>query len=464
MKTTPSTPDISIWNLQMRDNWLVWNGCALPHLAETYGTPLYVVNRNLLEETYRNMTDVFEAEDIDIRLFFSFKTNPVPEVLKILAKLGAGGEVISDFEFWLARRVGLKGSQIIVNGCTKKANLLKQAVESKAALINVETVSQLRSLLDVANQRGQDANVGLRINPGLRRRRFDLTSSTGSASSHMGFLPGSPGLSESFSLLRDNPRLRFRALHFHIGSGIRSIQPYKQALLSLLKVWEEVLRHGFHPEILDMGGGFNIPTLKELNLWEALGSLGWGMTRRAAIGKRQNHLIRDIVRFYAETLRDFSQKNGISLPKLYVEPGRALTARSQLLLLTVQEVIDRGKRGSLFALCDGGAMSISSSLLSEYHTVFLTNRADREPERRYNVLGSMPTPLDLVATRCLLPELERGDVLAVMDVGGYFTSTGNTFAGPRPAIAMIDDGLAKLIRRRETFDDLILRDVEASHD
>lgn len=462
MKRTPLLPNIENWNLEHRGEELYWNGCNVIHLAQKYGTPLYVVNKHLLEESLQGMIDAFRAEDLDAHIFFSFKTNPVPEVLKTIIKLGAGAEVISEFEFWLSRKLGLEGSKIIVNGCIKSPELLKQAVESDVALINVETVSQLSTLRDITRELGRKVNVGLRINPALRKRRFDLTSATGSSTSHMGFLPDSSELSMALNTLQEEPQLKFRAFHFHIGSGIRSLRPYKEALPKVLKVWEGVLSHGFTPEILDIGGGFTIPTLKELNLWEAVRLFGWGKTRPPRLEKRQNDLLRGIAQLCSQKLQSFSRKYGIPMPEVYVEPGRALTARSQLLLLTVHEMIKRGKAGPFFALCDGGAMSLSPLFLSEYHTVMVANRASQGRLRKYNILGNLPTPLDVVALRRDMPEILPGDVLAVMDVGAYFTSLGNNFAGPRPAIVEIENGSATLIRRRETFEDLISRDERFS--
>jgi diaminopimelate decarboxylase len=117
------------------------------------------------------------------------------------------------------------------------------------------------------------------------------------------------------------------------------------------------------------------------------------------------------------------------------------------------------KKGRLAAICDGGAMSLSHLLLSEYHSIFVADKPDGLSGRRYNIYGSLPTPLDFVAAGRRLPLLASGDVLAVMDTGAYFTSLSNNFAGPRPAVVMVENGGPRLIRRRETFDDIFSRDT-----
>jgi diaminopimelate decarboxylase len=169
MKEITMEPDITLWNLQRNNDQLHWNGCSLTELAQRYGTPLFVVNKSRLEQSYREMFDAFRAEGLDVEVFFSFKTNPIPDVLKSLIQLGAGAEVISEFELWLATKLGVEGKKIIVNGSVKSPMLLRQAVESDVALINVETVAELCSLQEITAQLGKTVNVGLRINPALKK-------------------------------------------------------------------------------------------------------------------------------------------------------------------------------------------------------------------------------------------------------------------------------------------------------
>nr|MBA3765636.1 hypothetical protein [Acidobacteriota bacterium] len=135
-----------------------------------------------------------------------------------------------------------------------------------------------------------------------------------------------------------------------------------------------------------------------------------------------------------------------------------LVASSSLLLLTVGGVVEREK-GRAFALCDGGAMSLSPLLLSEHHAVLVANKNGNGPKKRYDIVGNLPTPLDVVSLGRELLALSVGDIIAVMDVGAYFTSLGNNFAGPRPAIVMIENGSTNIIRRRETCEDLVFRDA-----
>lgn len=447
------------WNLGRLGKDLYWDGRNLVKLAARYGTPLFVVSRKRLERSCAEMKAAFHAEGLEADIFFSFKTNPLPRALQVLIECGVGAEVISEFEMWLAGKLGLGGDRILVNGTLKPKALLSRAVECGARLINVETIAELRSLMDVAEKLGKKANIGLRINPGLRKRRLQFTTTTGSSSSPIGFRRSSEEWSGALKFLRAHQDLfAFRGLHFHIGTGISSAAPYQEALANSLGFMDSLLENGFCPEILDIGGGFNISTLKEINAWEAVRLFLWNRPQEPPATKNRPNLLREVARACAGQLQEYAQSRGIPLPKIFVEPGRALSGPSQVLLLTVNSVRQRNK-GPNSVFCDGGAMSLSQLLISEYHEIFVANKPDQRQLAKYNIFGNLPTPLDLVSFQRRLPSLSPGDILAVMDTGAYFTSLGNNFAGPRPAVVMLENGAPLLIRRRETFEDLIARDT-----
>jgi len=179
--------DLGPWGLEREGPELSWGGVGLAGLGREFGTPLFVVNAARLRDNVTGLREAFRSEDLDPEVYYSFKTNPVPAVLRALAGLGVGGEVISGFELWLARGAGLDGARTIVNASLKDPDLLRRAVECGARMVNVKNLAELGALREAAARAGQAANVGLRINPGLRGRLFDLTTATGSARSPLGF-------------------------------------------------------------------------------------------------------------------------------------------------------------------------------------------------------------------------------------------------------------------------------------
>jgi diaminopimelate decarboxylase len=450
--------DLTNWALERQGDELSWGGCRLSDLAGEFGTPLFVVNRAILEDSIRSIRGVFGPAGLRSRVFFSYKTNPVPEVLRIMDGAGVGAEVISGLELRLARRLGLGGERIIVNGGAQSEALFRPAVETGADMITVPRLADLQTLERIGLALGKRVNLGIRINPGLRSRIFNFTVSTGTAKNPIGFLCESEEWRQALRMMAESRVFHFRGLHFHIGSGIKTVAPYREALQNTLPFLESARRRGLVPEVLDIGGGYNISTLKEINLWEAIRLFAWNKPQRPPEFKPQTLLLGEVAHACSEIIGRYCREKGTPVPEIFVEPGRALSASSQLLLLGIKSVVER-KKGRLAAICDGGAMSLSHLLLSEYHSIFAADKADGLPGRKYNLYGSLPTPLDFVAAERRLPPLASGDVLAVMDTGAYFTSLSNNFAGPRPAVVMIDDGEPRLIRRRETFEDIFSRDT-----
>ncbi len=447
----------AMWNLERRGGTLFWDGCNLSDLARNHGTPLYVVNTSLLERNHRDLLGAFQAEGLAARIFFSYKTNPVPAVLACLTSLGCGAEVISEFEYWLATRLGIPGRDVIVNGTDKSDELLRLAVRDGAGIINVESTDEILRLGKIAADLGSDVNVGLRFNPCLPASRLDFSLAAGSRRSHIGFIPRGSDWHAALEILGGDRRLRLRGLHFHIGSGVRSVRPYRKALRIALQLHADLVGKGFRPEVLDIGGGFGTSTLREFNLLEAVRLFGWGRPPRQSGAGVQASLLQEVAGACSSALREWTRSYRIDAPAIHVEPGRALVSSAQLLLLRVVS-LKRRKRGPDAAVCDAGAMSLSPQLLSECHTVFVANKGPGTPTARYDLIGNLPAPLDWIGLNQQLPLLEAGDILAVMDTGAYFSSLGNNFAGPRPAILVLEKGAPRRARRREWFEDMVERD------
>jgi diaminopimelate decarboxylase len=448
---------LHLWDLERHGGDLYWGGCSLPELALNYGTPAYIVNADLLKQCYDELLGCFQNEGFSTRLFYSYKTNPIPRVLKNLAALGCGAEVISEFEFWLAMQLGLRGDCIIVNGCHKTKQLLRQAISSNAALINVESLDDLLLVQAIASEVSKEVRIGMRINPCLPKRSFDFTLFAGTRGNPAGFRPAEQEWKQALQVLRKDPLLHVRGLQFHIGSGIRDSRPYINALTTALEMWTDLLHAGFHPTVLDMGGGFGIPALHGLNLMEAVRFFVWNRPPKLRQASKRNGLITEIAQNSSRILQRYARDKGVPVPDVYLEPGRALTGPSQLLLLQVKS-LRRRPGGNATAICDAGAMSLSLLLLAEQHRIIRVSGNPDGPNKTYNLVGNLPAPLDLVGLRQQLPVLSPGDVLAVMDVGAYFTALGNNFAGPRLPVILIEQGKAMIARERETFESMVSRD------
>jgi diaminopimelate decarboxylase len=285
---------------------------------------------------------------------------------------------------------------------------------------------------------------------------MNASSLTGSRRSQFGFELGSAEAEAAIEGAARAPHLRLRGVMSHIGSGIRDTRAFGRAVERLIEAQAALRRVGAEPDLIDLGGGLGTRLSREFTTVEMVAYLGFG--RLPALPKpAPDDLVRRYARAVGEAIESSCRRRGV--PTLVLEPGRVVVSDAQVLLLRVGAVRERAGLGR-FALTDGGALTVSMMFLSELHVVLLANREAPTDAVPTSVFGRLPSPLDVVYRNIRLPRLQPGDLLAVMDAGAYFTSTATNFGGPRPAVALVDDGRVRLVRRRETSEDLVRADLD----
>jgi diaminopimelate decarboxylase len=434
--------DRRLWGLEVdADDRLSLGGCDLVSLAAAYGTPLHVVDEGRLRHNYRRLLSAFQTTYPATRVFYSYKTNCIPGILAILHEEGCGAEVISPYEAWVACRLGVKGPDTVYNGVARSSRDFRAAIQRRVGLINVDSVDELRRLGQAAEELQETVNVGLRVYPDVGWR------------AHFGLDPRADRLLTRAAELAGSRYLNLCAVHAHIGSGLRATGGYERVIDTLCSLIRDLRsRAGIAITYLDLGGGFGVPTVKTLSMREvALYKLGNVSPRPPRVEDCPS--IETFGRVLTTALRDRCARYDVAEPSLLLEPGRALTSDAQLLLLAVKDVKQR-ENGTAFAITDGGMQNIAFPLAYEYHHCLLANRASAPLERRYFVTGPLCSPEDLLYRNWRLPTLTAGDVLAVMDSGAYFTSFANNFSYPRPSVVGVAAGRHRLLRGRETFEQM----------
>lgn len=441
-------------NMEYRNSELYYQNWPLSRLANEFGTPLYVLSSKAVQNLIRNFLVEFKAQGLPIKIHYSVKTNPVPGFLKILKQEGLGVEVIFEHEFELCRVLGFKGADIIVNGPTKTEEFLEKIKKIPVKMVTVESPGELSRIKAISKKLSRPMNIGLRVCPGFSFAKMKPTLNSSAKDSPYGFLPDSPELREAFKEIKQCQKLRFIGFHMHLGSGIRDSQPYKKSFLILEGLIKEAAEMGLKSHMIDIGGGFGVDTAPLLTISQIAKSALLKKHIRLQSNKRSN-LLKEV----AESLRqllDRLHQSGNTIKEVLVEPGRILSGSSQILILSVIDAIERFN-GQRFLICDGGAMSISPLLLTEYHKIIPLKLDNKKPVN-YTVLGNLPTSLDKLSSSLSLTPIYAKDRLVLLDAGAYFVPMNNNFAGPRPAIFMINGRGSGLIRRRETFTDLYQRD------
>ncbi|MBL8044957.1 MAG: diaminopimelate decarboxylase [Anaerolineales bacterium] len=401
---------------------LYCEGVPLVALAAEFGTPLYVYSANTVRAQYRRLAAAFAP--LQPQICYAVKANGNLSLLQLLREAGAGFDIVSGGELYRALAAGADASRIVFAGVGKTDAELVQGLEANVGWFNVESADELLRLNTLAAARGQTATVALRLNPGVAPDTHHHIS-TGGARSKFG-LP----VAEARALLRraaDFPALNIAGLHIHIGSQMAAVQPTLQAMAVALDLMQEFSAL----TTLDLGGGFPVQ-------YQPTGA---------------HASIEEFAALMIEKLQPF-----LGRWHFHLEPGRYLVANSAVLLTQVQAI--KIMDGQRVVVVDTGMHHLLRPALYESQHEILPLSAAPPLEAACVVAGPICESTDVLARNRFLPELKPGDYLAIADVGAYGMSMASNYnAHPRPAEVLVDGRATRLIRRRETYADLVAHEL-----
>jgi diaminopimelate decarboxylase len=409
---------------QRRDNILHCESVPLPELVARWGTPLYVYSAGAIRRRYRDLDE--SLADVPHLIAYSVKANGNLGVLRLLADMGAGADIVSGGELARALHAGIPGDRIVFSGVGKTVPELAAALDAEIYGFNVESEGELRSLSDLACATGRRASIALRVNPDVETLTPHAYTRTGHAATKFGIpISDAPRL---YRLARDLPGVEVRGIDLHIGSQILDVEPYRRALIQVLALLEQLSQEGMEFEYLDVGGG-----------------LGISYTGSEGIAARD----------FADAVVPAVRDAGV---RLVVEPGRFLVGAAGVLLTRVLYVKEGG--GKRFVITDAGMNDLlRPSHYSGYHAVEPVESQARE-RVDVDVVGPICETGDFLALDRDMERVEPGELLAVRTVGAYGFSMSSTYnQRPRPAEVIVDGNEASLVRRRETVEDLIAAEL-----
>lgn len=402
---------------------LYCDGVSLEAAAREHGTPLYVYSRASIEAAFRAYERAFAA--VRHRICYAVKANGNGSILRLLAGLGAGADIVSGGELLAARRAGFPPGRIVFAGVGKTAAEIALGLEHGIGELNAESGDEIRRIGKAAAARGAVARVSLRVNPDIDARSHPYIS-TGLREAKFGVdIALAPDILRRAALL---PGVRIVGVQCHIGSQITDLEPLAAAARALAGLSRTLLDEGLPLETIDIGGGLGV------------GYDGRPSPAPEALAAAVLPAVED-------------------LPlTLVLEPGRSLIARAGVLLTRVLYVKDGPARR--FVVVDAAMNDLlRPALYDAYHRVDPVRPRGR-PAELVDVVGPVCETSDFLARRRELERLEPGELLAVRDVGAYgYSMASNYNMRPRAAEVLVEDGRARLVRRRETFDDLVRTEV-----
>ncbi len=402
---------------------LACDGVSLEQAAAEHGTPLYVYSRAALEAAYQGYARAFAA--VPHRICYAVKANGNGALLRLFAGQGAGADIVSGGELLAARRAGFAPERIVFAGVGKTQDEIALALEHGIGEWNAESEDEIARIAKAAAARGVRAPLSLRVNPDIDARSHPYIS-TGLRDTKFGV-----DIDAAAAMLRrarELPGVDVVGVQCHIGSQITQIEPITAAVRALASLSRQLLGEGFALRTIDIGGGLGVS-------YDGSGTP-------------------DPARLAAAVLPELA---GLPL-LLLLEPGRSLVASAGGLLTRVLYV--KPGHGKRFAVVDAGMNDLlRPALYDSFHRIEPVRGRGREPER-VDVVGPVCESSDFLARGRELEPPEPGDLLLVRDAGAYgFAMSSNYNMRPRCAEVMIESGMARLIRRRETFDDLIRTEV-----
>lgn len=417
---------------------LIIGGCDTVELAATFGTPLYVFDETTLRNKCLEYRHEFSQRYPDTLVIYACKAFINPTLALLLKEEELGLDVVSAGEISIARSAAFPSERVYFHGNNKSQEELRQALEWGIGRIVVDNFHELNLLSKLSKEKGTIQNILLRLSPGIDPHTHKYTT-TGILDSKFGFPITTGQAEEAVVQAISNPSLNLVGLHFHLGSPIFEVEPYRKALEIVLRFAAEMKeKHGFKLKELSPGGGFAIQYV--------LDSPAPSTT--------------DYAEAITSTLIDQSRKLNLNRPRLIIEPGRAIVGQAGVAIYRVGAAkYIPGIRKYIFV--DGGiGDNIRPALYGSRYEALVANKAGEGEAEQVTVAGKFCESGDILIKDISLPRVEEGDILAVPASGAYsLPMSSNYNASLKPAIVLVKEGQAHLIRRRETYDDLIRCDL-----
>ena len=413
-------------------------GVSLIDIATEFGTPVYVYDERTLRQAARAYRDAFAAAYPKSRIVYAGKAFLTTAIVQILHDEGLGLDVVSGGELAVGLRSGLPPDEITFHGNNKSRQELREALDAGIGLIIVDNEHDIDLLAPLVTGRAVPIRVMLRINPGVDVHTHRKIS-TGLADSKFG-LPVSSGQAEAgVARLAGTPGLDLVGYHAHVGSQLFDPDATVAAIDALLAFAAAMReRHGVEPRHLSPGGGFGIAYVESdrppgPEVWAAI---------------------------LADAVRAGCDRYSLPLPTLTIEPGRAIIGPAGVALYTVGSIKELPGIRTYVAVDGGMADNIRPSLYDAVYTVEIANREAVGIASNVTIAGKYCETGDVLVEHVDLPPLVPGDLLALPAAGAYCLSMASNYnMALKPAVVLVHGGSARLIRLRETYDDLLRGDV-----
>lgn len=418
----------------VKDNKLYAENFLVEELAKKFGTPLYIYSKNQILKNYREINQPLVNSKLDFLNCYAIKANSNPEILKILAEEGAGAEISSGGELYLALKFGYLRNKITYTGVGKTDEEIEYALRENIFNFTVESLQEIKVISEIAHRLSLIARISIRVNPDINANTHPYIT-TGMKENKFGI--DSKYIMEVFKEARRLPGIDVIGLHAHIGSQITEVQPYIETIKYLSELMSKLKSMDINIRYLNFGGGFGVQ-YKNILTHRYIPSEEDDITEYASPGEH----IKSVLGLLSELDK-----------KLIIEPGRSLVGDGGILAGKV--LFTKETETKKFIITDTGMNDLMRPCLYQaYHQIIPLNLKDTGYET-VDVVGPVCETSDYLAANRKMQKMERGDYFAVMTTGAYgYSLSSNYNARLRPAEVLVDGDKYQLIREREKFEEL----------
>lgn len=408
-------------------------------LVKRFGTPLYVFDENEIRRNCRDfvksMDDYYDGNGL---VLYASKAFCCKEMCRICAEENMGLDVVSGGELFTALSVDFPASKIYFHGNNKTEDELEQAVDADVGRIVVDNIFELETLDRIAEKKGKTVNILMRIKPGIDAHTHEFVK-TGQIDSKFGFALETGEALDAVKEAIACKNINLVGLHCHIGSQIFDLDPFELAARVMLEFFADIKKEtGVELEELDLGGGFGIKYQK---------------TDRP-------RPFSDYMRKVSAAVKEDCEELGLKMPFILIEPGRSIVGAAGITLYKVGAV-KKIPDVRTFVSVDGGMGDNPRYILYQSrYEILCANRASESREWTVTVAGKCCESGDIIQEWTHIQPVEPGDVLAVLSTGAYnYSMASNYNRIPRPPVVFVRDGSARLVVKRESYDNIIENDI-----
>jgi diaminopimelate decarboxylase len=428
-------PDTAAMNKKGR---LTIGGCDTVELGEEFDTPLYIFDEATLRGKCREYRRGFSERYSDTLVIYACKAYINRALAQIFKEEGLGLDVVSGGELFIGKSVDSQMEKVYFHGNNKSEQELSKALEWRTGRIVVDNFYELSLLNEVARKAGVRQDILLRLSPGIDPHTHAKTT-TGIVDSKFGFTIVTGQAQEAVKQAMAASNLNLIGLHVHLGSPIFEVEPYREAVEVVLCFAAEMeKKNRFEMKEFSPGGGFAIPYLRN--------QLALPVSAYAEV--------------ITSTLKRLVKKFGLTSPCLIIEPGRSIVGRAGVALYRTGARKEVPGVRRYISLDGGMSDNIRPALYEAKYEALVANKIGEKASEKVTLAGKHCESGDILIKDIDLPRIEPGDIVAIPVSGAYCLSMASNYnASLKVAVVLVKDGKVRLIQQRETYEDLIARDI-----